>query len=214
MRKGSHHGSPASHASVQDTGLSARVLLKPDGVSRVLSASEATAVATTWNSLLGSLAASPTESAVDTGLVAELPSIIAGRQSYRSGYNLESWRAQAHACRRLADGRGSMSVHDLHTEMFRCLYLECSARASKRLSVDEVETIYGPSQWFAEDPVALTSYMRSGPVVTEMWRGANIELALLVKFAIRHALGITGRYNLVHCDLVVADRVSPLVTEC
>lgn len=184
--------------------LSARVILKPDGVARTLSAPEALAVATEWNGLLDALASTSTSDTPSSGLVADLPSIIAGRQSYRDGYSLGSWRAQARECRRLAAPSGSASVHDIHTAIFTSLNLECFTRATMRLSVEEIEAIYGPSQWFAENPAALTSYMLSGPVVKETWHGAYVEMALLVKFAIRYALGIDGRYNLVHCDLTAA----------
>lgn len=195
-------------SSTQSAALSARVLFKPDGVTRVLSASETDTIVATWNGLLNALAQAPNSNVADTGLASELPSIIASRQSYRSGYSLDSWRTQARACRRLAGICGSISVYALHSEIFNGLELERSARRRTHLSVEEVEAIYSPSQWFAEDPTALISYMCSGPIIKEMWRGPNIEIALLVKFAIRNALGISGRYNLVHCDLVDGQAVA------
>lgn len=195
----------ANDASSSPSGeLFARVLFKPDGVSRILSASEADAVVATWNSLLDALTTLPASGVSMSGLASELPQIIAGRQGYRTGYDLEVWRSQARSCRRSPTAGGPVGVRDLHARIFNSLDLRQLSQVRDDLSAAEVEAIYGPSQWFAEDPAALTSYMLSGPVIKELWCGSNIELALLVKFAVRQALGIEGRYNLVHCDLIPA----------
>lgn len=177
-------------------------MVKPDGMRRVLSQRETATVVATWNSLLEDLMRSSIGSQ-RAALTGELPSIIAGRQGYRAGYDLDTWRSQASACSRLPEaGRDATSVHDLHSEMFESLDLQRYQQVYGILSEEEVSSIYRPSQWYAEDPGALTEYMRSGPVAREMWRGKNIQISLLVKFAIRAALNIEGRYNLVHCDLV------------
>jgi len=187
---------------MEASNISARVMVKPDGLRRVLSQRETAAVVATWNSLLEDLLRSSTDTP-RAALIGELPSIIAGRQGYRAGYDLDTWRSQASACSRLSEAaRSAMSVHDLHSEMFESLDLKRYKQVFGVLSEEEVSSIYRPSQWYAEDPGALTEYMRSGPVAREMWCGKNVQISLLVKFAIRSALNIEGRYNLVHCDLV------------
>lgn len=185
------------------SALSARVMVKPDGLARTLSSQEASDIAATWNDLLSALAGRANQGTPKARLVGELPTIIAGRKSYRRGYDLETWRAQARTCPQLAtDQLGPISVRDQHAAILSSLGLTCYEHVRGTLTTEEVDSIYRPSQWYAEDPAALTAYMQSGPVVREKWRGTNIELSLLAKFAIRSALGVEGRLNLVHCDLV------------
>ncbi len=185
------------------SALSARVMVKPDGVARTLSSQEATEIAATWNDLLTALAAQPNQGAQTNRLVGELPAIIAGRKGYRRGYDLETWRAQARRCPQLAtDQLRPISVRDQHAAILSSLGLTCYECVHGTLTTEEVDSIYRPSQWYAEDPAALTAYLQSGPVTREKWRGANIELSLLAKFAIRSALGVEGRLNLIHCDLL------------
>jgi hypothetical protein len=188
---------------MQVSTISARVMVKPDGLARALTDREAAKITATWNNLLDALADMSTDRAPEAGLVNELPGIIDGRRSYRRGYDLQTWRAQARSCPRLATGQAApISVHYLHTAIFNSLGLSCYEYFHGTLTVAEVESMYRPSQWFAEDPEALITYMRSGPVIREKWQGDAVEIALLVKFAIRFALNIEGRYNLVHCDLI------------
>ena len=183
-----------------------RQIVKPDGMARMLSPEEAARVVSNWNSLLGTLSGQDVPSSDVSALLSELPMIIAGRQSYRAGYSLEKWRSQSSLIPRIhISSPTSFSISDLCRTMFEWIGLTRSVELSGVLKPETIMGIYAPSQWYQEDSHALMSYLQSGPVTVSAWHGENIEIALLVKFVIRLSLGIEGRYNLLHCDLVDAE---------
>lgn len=183
-----------------------RLIVKPDGVARMLSTEEARRIVSNWNSLLGTLSGHDMPSSDVSALLSELPTIIAGRQSYRAGYSLEKWRSQSSLIPRICiSSHTSLSIYDLCRIICEGIGLTRSVELSGVLKPETIVGIYAPSQWFQEDPHALMSYLQSGSVTVSAWCGENIEIALLVKFVIRLSLGVEGRYNLLHCDLLDAE---------
>jgi hypothetical protein len=181
----------------------ARILIKPDGFTRVLTEDEATCAIIVWNGLLDHLSGQPPSPNTPSELITELPRKIERRLGYRSGYDLAAWSLQARStarCRALA-----AEIHDVPELAFALLTsldLRRDVSISGQLTHLGIHGLYAASSWFVEDQEGLVEYLTSGPVVFEYWRGQCLELALVAKFAVRWALGVAGRRNLIHCDLV------------
>lgn len=183
-----------------------RAIFKPDGVEKILSTEELSKVLSTWNLMLGILCGAESSLRASSKVIDQLSEIIEGRRSYRVGYDLETWQSQARRISTMsASGLSALSLPEICGLLFEKIGLVCISSLSGQLTEGAVKEIYGPSQWFTEDPKALVDYLRGGPIVIEAWRGEYAEIALLVKFAIRWSLGIEGRYNLIHSDLISQD---------
>jgi hypothetical protein len=181
----------------------ARILVKPDGVTRTIAEDEATRAIVTWNGLLDHLSAEDSSTIAPHELVSQLPGKIERRVGYRPGYDLQAWRSLANSAPRCH--APSKDIHDfrgLLSAILTSLDMRCAAAIAGWLAPHGVQALYASSRWFAEDPHALVSYLTTEPVVLEHWHGPHLELTLAVKFAVRWALGAEGRRNLVHCDLI------------
>lgn len=182
----------------------ARILIKPDGMARMLTTGEVGHVVNVWNGLLDHLAGLPPTRDTPHGLIAELPGKIERRRDYRPGYDLRTWSKWAAAAPRYRTAATTSDVRTLLSDVLDSAGLTRVESAAGVIEPAGVQTIYAASKWFAEDPHGLAAYLRSGPVGVDIWHGAHIELALAAKFAVRWALGVSGRLNLVHCDLIAA----------